>query len=71
MSDLVPAYSRSVDAHFAKNRKPIPLKEGCPGCAMLLRGRKGAAREGELTTAEQVASGVRRRKPTGIFKRRA
>ena len=71
MSELVPAYSRSVDAHFAKNRKRVPLKEGCPGCAILLRGRKGAARDAELTTAVQVAEGVKRRKPSGIYKRHA
>lgn len=70
MSELVPAYSRSVDAHFARNRKPIPLKADCPGCAILLRGRKGAARDSELQTAEQIAAGIKRRKPTGIYKRR-
>ncbi len=66
MSELVPAYSRSVDAHWAKNRKPIPLKADCPGCAILLRGRKNSARlESELSTAEQITEGVKRRKPTG------
>ena len=48
-----------------------PAPEGCAVTAAIARGRKRDAREDELSVAEQVASGVIRRKPTGIYKRRA
>lgn len=48
-------------------RYPEP-PQGCPITAMIARGRKGESREGELTVAEQIAAGVKRRKVSGIYK---
>lgn len=35
-------YGKSIAAYYGKNKAPIPLKEDCPGCAILLRGRKNS-----------------------------
>lgn len=51
-----------------KHNTPPP-PEGCPITAMIKRGRKGAARDGELMTAERTALGYTRKRPTGIYRK--
>lgn len=68
MTDIIQSPAKTLAYRVRKYPEP---PEGCPVTAMLLRGRKGAARDSELQTAEQIAAGIKRRKPTGIYKRRS
>ena len=65
MTDVFQSPSKAL-LHRSR-RYPEP-PEGCPITAMIARGRKGEAREEQLSTAEQIAAGIKRRKVTGIYK---
>lgn len=55
MSHVIPPNQRGTHHIFAK-RPAVPLKDDCPNCAILLRGRKNSAqRDHELQAAVSIA----------------
>lgn len=67
MTDIIQNPSKAL---LHRSRRVPEPPEGCPITAIILRGRKGAARDSELITAEEIAAGIKRRKVSGIYKRR-
>ncbi len=68
MTDIIQTPRKAL-LHRSRHVPAAP--EGCPITAMIARGRKGEARDAQLTVAEQITEGVKRRKPTGIYRRGA
>ena len=68
MSDFVQNPSKAL---AIRTRRFPPPPDGCPITALIARGRKGEARDQQLSVAEQIAAGVKRRKVSGIYKVRA
>jgi hypothetical protein len=65
MTDIIQSPMKSL---IIRTRSYPEPPEGCPITTMIARGRKGEAREQQLSTAEQIAAGVKRRKVSGIYK---
>jgi hypothetical protein len=65
MTDIIQSPMKSLINRARSYPEP---PEGCPITAMIARGRKGEAREQQLSTAEQIAAGIKRRKVSGIYK---
>ena len=67
MSDFVQNPSKAL---ALRTRRFPPPPDGCPITALIARGRKGEARDQQLSVAEEVAKGTKRRVATGIYRRR-
>jgi hypothetical protein len=65
MTDIIQSPMKSL---IIRTRSYPEPPEGCPITAMIARGRKGESREQQLSTAEHIAAGVKRRKVSGIYK---
>lgn len=67
MTDITQSPTKALSL---RSRRFPPPPEGCPITAMIARGRKGEARDQQLSVAEEVAKGTKRRVATGIYRRR-
>jgi len=65
MTDLIQSPSKAMINRSRRFKAP---PDDDPITAMIARGRKGEAREGQLSTAEHIAAGIKRRKVSGIYK---
>jgi hypothetical protein len=65
MTDIIQSPMKSL---IIRTRSYPEPPEGCPITAMIARGRKGESREQQLSIAEHIAAGIKRRKVSGIYK---